>query len=44
MIDQHKKRKKNFQRHIFALLSFELWYKNFFEDKKIEEGIAKYEN
>ena len=30
MIDQHQKRKKNFQRHIFALLSFELWYKNFF--------------
>jgi len=39
MIDQHQKRKNNFQRHIFALLSFELWYKTFFEDKRIEEGI-----
>jgi len=30
MIDQHQKRKNNYQRHIFALLSFELWYKTFF--------------
>jgi len=44
MIDQHQKRKKNFQRHIFALLSFELWHKTFFEDKKIEKRILKYEN
>jgi len=39
MIDQHKKRKKNFQRHIFALLSFE-----FFENKKAEGAILEYEN
>lgn len=38
MIDQHQKRKENFQRHIFMLLSFELWYKTFFEDKKTERG------
>ncbi len=44
MIDQHQKRKKNFQRHIFALLSFELWYKTFFENEKIEGGILEYEN
>jgi len=44
MIDQHLKRKKNFQRHIFALLSFELWHKTFFENKKIEGGILEYEN
>ncbi len=44
MIDQHQKRKRNFQRHIFALLSFELWYKTFFENEKIEGGILEYEN
>ncbi len=33
MIDLHRARKENYQRHIFALLSFELWYKTFFENK-----------
>lgn len=36
MIDQHQRRKKDFKRHIFALLSFELWYKTFFEGKEIK--------
>ncbi|MBS1492652.1 MAG: asparagine synthase (glutamine-hydrolyzing) [Bacteroidetes bacterium] len=32
MIDLHKSGKKNYLRHIFALLSFETWYKTFFEN------------
>ncbi len=32
MIDAHKTGKKNYLRHIFALLSFEMWYKTFFEN------------
>lgn len=36
MIDQHQSRKEDFKRHIFALLSFELWYKTFFEEMKIK--------
>ncbi len=39
LIDQHQKRKRNFQRHIFALLSFELWYKNFFKDNKFKVNL-----
>ncbi len=31
MIDLHKARKQSYQRHLFALLSFELWHRNFFE-------------
>ncbi|MBI4652625.1 asparagine synthase, partial [Candidatus Desantisbacteria bacterium] len=31
MIQQHQKGEENFCRHIFALLSFELWYQSFFE-------------
>lgn len=29
MIDDHRNRRENYQRHIFALLSFELWHKAF---------------
>ena len=32
MIDMHKSGKENYLRHIFALLSFEIWYKTFFEN------------
>jgi asparagine synthase (glutamine-hydrolysing) len=39
MIDQHQRRKEDFKRHIFALLSFELWYKTFFENEKIEARV-----
>ena len=31
MIDLHQSHKVNFQRHIFILLSFEMWYRNFFK-------------
>jgi asparagine synthase (glutamine-hydrolysing) len=31
MLDQHQKKKENYQRNIFALLSFEIWHKSFFE-------------
>jgi len=35
MIDLHKSGKENYLRHIFALLSFETWYKTFFENKTV---------
>lgn len=31
MIELHQSRRENFQRHIFALVSFELWHRNAFE-------------
>ena len=31
MLDKHQSKKENFQRNIFALLSFEIWHKSFFE-------------
>jgi asparagine synthase (glutamine-hydrolysing) len=31
MLDSHHKKQENYQRHIFALLSFEIWHKSFFE-------------
>lgn len=31
MIELHQSRRENFQRRIFALLSFELWHRRFFE-------------
>lgn len=37
MIDQHQTRKENFRRHIFTLLSFELWHKTFFEYEQIDK-------
>ncbi|MBU0969057.1 MAG: asparagine synthase (glutamine-hydrolyzing), partial [Proteobacteria bacterium] len=36
LIDSHIKRRYNYQRHIFMLLSFEIWHKTFFENKKID--------
>ncbi|MDQ7799460.1 MAG: asparagine synthase (glutamine-hydrolyzing) [Candidatus Edwardsbacteria bacterium] len=36
LIDSHIKRRHNYQRHIFMLLSFEIWHKTFFENKKID--------
>lgn len=33
MLDAHQNRKQNFQKNIFALLSFEIWHKTFFERK-----------
>ncbi len=37
MIDLHKSGKENYLRHIFALLSFEMWYKTFFENYFVKE-------
>lgn len=37
MIDLHKSGKENYLRHIFALLSFEMWYKTFFENFLVKE-------
>ncbi len=31
MLQQHKQKKEDYKRHIFMLLSFEIWHKNFFE-------------
>ena len=39
MLEQHQSRRENFERHIFALLSFELWHKTFFEGKSIEREV-----
>jgi asparagine synthase (glutamine-hydrolysing) len=30
MLQQHKQKKEDYKRHIFMLLSFEIWHKNFF--------------
>lgn len=37
MINAHRSRRENYQRQIFALLSFELWHKTFFEGEPAEE-------
>lgn len=42
IIDEHQKRKENYQRHIFTLLSFEIWYQHFFEDKEVSSEIFNY--
>jgi len=39
MIDDHRARRHNYQRHIFALMSFELWHKTFLEG----QPAGKYE-
>ena len=39
MIDMHQKRREDYKRHIFALLSFELWHKNFFEKTALEGDV-----
>lgn len=36
MIELHERRKENYQRHIFALLSFEVWHKRFFDSESLE--------
>lgn len=37
IIYEHKSGKENYLRHIFALLSFEMWYKTFFENYLVKE-------
>ncbi len=36
LIDKHQRRQENYQRHIFALLSFEVWHKSFFDHEKVD--------
>jgi len=33
LLDLHKMRKENYQRQLFLLLSFELWHRNFFDNR-----------
>ena len=44
LIYQHQNRKEDFKRHIFLLLSFELWHKTFFENKEIDPDILHQNN
>ena len=46
MIDDHGSRRENYQRHIFALLSFELWHRSFFDSggQTIEEMRSRVES
>ena len=34
MIELHRQRKENYQKQIFALLSFEVWHKSFFDSER----------
>lgn len=36
MIDQHFRRKQNFRKHLFALLSFEVWYSTFYQNGSLQ--------
>lgn len=38
MLDDHSKRRENYQRHIFMVFSFELWHKTYIERKEIDFG------
>jgi asparagine synthase (glutamine-hydrolysing) len=44
MIEKHQARKRDFKKHLFALLSFEFWHKTFFENHKIAGEMLSYEN
>jgi asparagine synthase (glutamine-hydrolysing) len=35
LVQDHAARKENYQRHIFALLSFELWHRRFLEGRTV---------
>lgn len=39
MIDLHHRRKENYEKHLFLLLSFELWHRYFIEEKKIDRNL-----
>ena len=39
IIADHQSRRHNYQRHIFLLLSFELWYQTFFERRQIDSAL-----
>lgn len=38
LVGKHAARKENYQRHIFALLSFELWHRRFLEGRSVSIG------
>jgi len=40
MISQHGRHKKDYRKHLFILLSLELWYKNFYQVRKKDLEIA----
>ena len=39
MIDRHQRRRENYLRHIFALLSFELWHRGFLERQEVDRDL-----
>ena len=39
MIDRHKRRRENYLRHLFALLSFELWHRGFLEKQEVDREM-----
>ncbi len=41
MILLHQTRRENYQRHLFALLSFELWHRNFFNQLRSPSSIER---
>lgn len=36
MVERHSRKKENYQRQLFALMSFEVWYTTFFANESIE--------
>lgn len=43
MLDLHHSRKENYLRHLFALLSFELWHKVFLEQQEVDHEMLTHE-
>ncbi|NUN22766.1 MAG: asparagine synthase (glutamine-hydrolyzing) [Candidatus Jettenia caeni] len=41
LIELHKSRRENYQKHIFVLLSFEMWHKTFLENQEMDRGTGK---
>ena len=41
MVKMHATKKKDYQKHLFMLLSLELWYKNFYLNNELEEDNMK---
>ncbi len=39
LVKLHQQRRENYQRHIFLLLSFELWYQSFFKEQQVESKL-----
>lgn len=41
-IQQHKGRMENLERHLLALLSFEIWFRTWFENEEVDRDIFKF--